>query len=184
MLSSKDIALLERDWDPWLSSKVIFCLVSKDIALLERDWDRLAAPIGITGWCRKTSPCSKGIETYLLPFYVSAIKSKDIALLERDWDASRLNWFSKTCTSKDIALLERDWDSPTTTIILGLGGVERHRPARKGLRLYPCLVLRNYFRSRKTSPCSKGIETRLGSYLRTLRLVERHRPARKGLRLT
>ena len=36
--------------------------------------------------------------------------------------------------------------------------------------------------SRKTSPCSKGIETNIEGDPITLLFVERHRPARKGLR--
>ena len=36
---SKDIALLERDWDVEVAKSRKFIIKSKDIALLERDWD-------------------------------------------------------------------------------------------------------------------------------------------------
>ena len=57
---------------------------------------------------RKTSPCSKGIETRRYQIQQSLL-SKDIALLERDWDFIRVR--------DSIFYI-----------------VERHRPARKGLR--------------------------------------------------
>ena len=60
--------------------------------------------------------------------------------------------------------------------------VERPRPVPKGLRL---LILRlNPVRlSRKTPPCSKGIETLNPFDFANLTIVERPRPVPKGLRL-
>ena len=111
--------------------------MSKDIALLERDWDIISQRWTYNDrGCRKTSPCSKGIET-VIAFYGSDIPfmSKDIALLERDWDFPFQFWMNLQDQSKDIALLERDWDTDTNRFI------------------------RIDTMSRKTSPCSKGIET-------------------------
>ena len=38
-------------------------IMSEDTALFQRDWDFPAIPIPVIFWCRKTLPCSKGIET-------------------------------------------------------------------------------------------------------------------------
>ena len=55
-------------------------------------------------------------------------------------------------------------------------------PCSKGIETIQYAVNDESY-SRKTSPCSKGIETiRVLFLLVTLLRVERHRPARKGLR--
>ena len=102
-------------------------------------------------------PERKGLRLASLEDKEFKFLSKDIALIERDWDPS---WFlpaKPIFKSKDIALNERDWDA-RISLSLPVPNVERHRPARKGLR-------------------------RSGWYLIAIFLyVERHRPARKGLR--
>ena len=86
---SKDIALIERDWDKTERFHAFTRSSSKDIALIERDWDcpfstlmhrtlsverhrpdrkGLRLHFNFLCWvlvCRKTSPWSKGIETEL-----------------------------------------------------------------------------------------------------------------------
>ena len=155
-LWSKDIALLERDWD-WPSDLKLFCgKSSKDIALLERDWDILnhfefpqltverhrPARKGLrhyaVWYCRyslveRHRPARKGLRRSPIFLFPWPLKSKDIALLERDWDFFSHYIAIFITMSKDIALLERDWDNAAiahNTIV----NVERHRPARKGLR--------------------------------------------------
>ena len=91
--------------------------------------------LGISAFGRKTSPCSKGIETDV------AMPVATLRIVERHRPARkglRLIWFKA---------------------LMKLLRVERHRPARKGLRhkidLSNCFLVL----CRKTSPCSKGIET-------------------------
>ena len=183
MIKSKDIALLERDWD-LLNLLLSLCRLSRKTSPCSKGIETFVAVRKIYTSCRrKTSPCSKGIET---PFYRTEYednKSKDIALLERDWDNCRSSRISLNALSKDIALLERDWDHHNRGYIHNRQTVERHRPARKGLRqlflfwsliwitskdiallerdwdTHPYPMHQITLVRRKTSPCSKGIET-------------------------
>ena len=75
-----------------------------------------------------------GLKGRMIPASSIPLQSKDIALLERDWDVDSRILGLLCPLSKDIALLERDWDHWNTLNVKIRIFVERHRPARKGLR--------------------------------------------------
>ena len=62
---SKDPALFQRDWDMLKLVLKWRTTLSKDPALFQRDWDQDMRRISSSHKCRKTLPCSKGIETPL-----------------------------------------------------------------------------------------------------------------------
>ena len=155
---SKDTALFQRDWDNCTYNGWPSGCSSKDTALFQRDWDNWSFEDHYSRCCRKTLPCSKGIETFLLLREQIDLLSKDTALFQRDWDLAITQDF-KPCA------------------------VERHCPVPKGLRRIKSRNTLHSPISRKTLPCSKGIETTIHLPFPSMNeSVERHCPVPKGLR--
>ena len=157
-LQSKDPALFQRDWDRPI--RIMRCCV-----IVERP---RPVPKGLRQWriltgffmlCRKTPPCSKGIETSLLTLFNWCEElSKDPALFQRDWD---IIFFCNIC----YCLVERPRPVPKGLrhflffLFDWVFTVERPRPVPKGLRQFSGSRSPTNRISRKTPPCSKGIET-------------------------
>ena len=108
------------------------------------------------------------------------LQSEDTALFQRDWDLC-FSFNSKAMPkSEDTALFQRDWDF-LANVIGEPQFVGRHCPVPKGLRLL-LLSTEIWLISRKTLPCSKGIETHMSELNSEFTFVGRHCPVPKGLR--
>ena len=155
------------------------------------------------GWVLKKRRMIKIVQYLIksIPNYSSIRKSWEVALGSLATQGS-----NTPLQSKDIALFQRDWDLLFFFIPLSTKFVERHCPVPKGLRLNKSnnlpqfvtverhcpvpkglrhalkLALSTATDSRKTLPCSKGIETYLSILTCTHLTVERHCPVPKGLR--
>ena len=108
---------------------------------------------------RKTPPCSKGIKTFAALLNWLASRGRKTPPCSKGIESTAHRFCKHGChMSKDLALLQRDWNSGWYLIAILLY-VERHRPVPKGLKLSYLFSSDVLTHSRKTPPCSKGIET-------------------------
>ena len=128
-----------KNWEVGLKGRMTpassIPLQSKDIALFQRDWDKSLLLIAESSLCRKTLPCSKGIETK------KVVKSNVPALGRKTLPCSK----------------------GIETIVIPALKVElkgrKTLPCSKGIETITVSKLFTKLFCRKTLPCSKGIET-------------------------
>ena len=131
---SKDTALFQRDWDDPTPYPVNVSLVSKDTALFQRDWDG-QSDYPYLYPCRKTLPCSKGIETS------NRFKFPARLYVERHCPVPKGLRHVKVFSGNSRSLCRKTL------------------PCSKGIETAHTLPLAIHVVRRKTLPCSKGIET-------------------------
>ena len=154
---SKDTALFQRDWDDPTPYPVNVSLVSKDTALFQRDWDG-QSDYPYLYPCRKTLPCSKGIETS------NRFKFPARLYVERHCPVPKGLRHVKVFSGNSRSLCRKTL------------------PCSKGIETAHTLPLAIHVVRRKTLPCSKGIETIEDGTVQSGTSVERHCPVPKGLR--